>query len=102
MTAPLEGMHKLNSHASGTPAADGKHVFVTFFETDATSQERGEPGEMVVDQFDVHLPSELPPGEYRLVTGMYNFDSGQRLPVFNAAGESPGDNLIELTTVNIP
>ena len=52
LSAPLEGMHKLNSRASGTPVADGIHVFVTFFQTDATNQERGEPGEMVVACFD--------------------------------------------------
>jgi hypothetical protein len=50
--APLEGMHKLNSHASGTPTADGKNVFVTFFQTDDTSGERGMPGEMVVASYD--------------------------------------------------
>lgn len=52
VSAPLEGMHKLNSYASGTPAADGEHVFVTFFQTKATNQERGEPGEMVVACYD--------------------------------------------------
>lgn len=52
VTAPLEGMHKLNSYASGTPAADGEHVFVTFFETDSTAQQRGDPGEMVVACYD--------------------------------------------------
>jgi outer membrane protein assembly factor BamB len=50
--APLEGMHKLNSHASGTPAADGKNVFVCFFQTADTSGERGMPGEMVVASYD--------------------------------------------------
>ncbi|MDE0866343.1 MAG: PQQ-binding-like beta-propeller repeat protein [Rubripirellula sp.] len=50
--SPLEGMHKLNSHASGTPATDGSLVFVTFFRTDATSGQRGEPGEMLVAAFD--------------------------------------------------
>ncbi len=50
--SPLEGMHKLNSRSSGTPATDGKHVFVTFFRTQDTSGERGMPGEMVVAKFD--------------------------------------------------
>ena len=50
--APLEGMHKLNSHASGTPASDGKSVFVTFFATKSTEQNRGDPGEMVVASYD--------------------------------------------------
>lgn len=30
--APLEKKHKLNSWASGTPAADGAHIFVTFLD----------------------------------------------------------------------
>lgn len=30
VTGPLEKLHKQNSHASGTPATDGKRVYVTF------------------------------------------------------------------------
>src|SRR5262249_18340855 len=30
VTAPLERKHKLNSHASSTPATDGRHVWVSF------------------------------------------------------------------------
>ena len=52
LQAPLEGMHKLNSYASGTPAADGKNVFVTFFQTDDTSQKRGAPGVVTVASYD--------------------------------------------------
>jgi len=50
--APLEGMHKLNSYASGTPVTDGEHVFVSFFRTSDNSGQRGKPGEMVVASFD--------------------------------------------------
>lgn len=39
------------------------------------------PGEVVVDSHPLQLPADLPPGEYRLIAGMYNFDTGQRLPV---------------------
>lgn len=52
LRSPLEGMHKLNSRASGTPIADANHVYVTFFQTDDESGERGMPGEMVVACFD--------------------------------------------------
>jgi outer membrane protein assembly factor BamB len=52
LESPLEGVHKLNGRASGTPATDGELVYVTFFRTDATSGERGEPGEMLVGAFD--------------------------------------------------
>ena len=50
--SPLEGMHKLNSRASGTPVADDKYVYVTFFQTNDTTGERGEPGQMIVACYD--------------------------------------------------
>jgi hypothetical protein len=34
LTAKLEGKHALNSYASSTPAADGKHVWVSFLDVD--------------------------------------------------------------------
>ena len=36
LTAPLEIKHQLNSFASSTPAADGRFVYVTFWETGDT------------------------------------------------------------------
>ena len=35
VNAPLEKKHRLNSHASSTPATDGKFVYVTFLDRDA-------------------------------------------------------------------
>lgn len=38
------------------------------------------PGEIVVDTFRLPLPPEgLPPGAYRLISGFYDFETGQRL-----------------------
>jgi len=37
LTAPLEEKHELNSHASGTPATDGKMVYCTFLDGDKMS-----------------------------------------------------------------
>ncbi|MDZ4286640.1 MAG: PQQ-binding-like beta-propeller repeat protein, partial [Prosthecobacter sp.] len=34
LKAPLEGKHKLNSHASSTPATDGERAYTTFLDTD--------------------------------------------------------------------
>jgi outer membrane protein assembly factor BamB len=34
LKAPLEGKHKLNSHASSTPATDGERVFTSFLDMD--------------------------------------------------------------------
>ncbi|MCA9139828.1 MAG: PQQ-binding-like beta-propeller repeat protein [Planctomycetales bacterium] len=50
--APLEGMHKLNSRASGTPVADRQNVYVTFFQADDNSGKNGTPGKMIVACYD--------------------------------------------------
>jgi outer membrane protein assembly factor BamB len=34
LKAPLEGKHKLNSHASSTPATDGERIYTTFLDVD--------------------------------------------------------------------
>lgn len=34
LTSPFEGIHRLNSHASSTPATDGERVFVSFLDRD--------------------------------------------------------------------
>ncbi len=52
VVAPLEQKHKLNSFASGTPATDGKTVYVTFLEPTGASEGRVSPGNMVVAAYD--------------------------------------------------
>jgi len=37
------------------------------------------PGEVVRDSFSLTLPDRLPPGQYRLITGFYHFETGRRL-----------------------
>src|SRR5690606_13021717 len=40
------------------------------------------PGEIIVDTFLLPLPEAgLSPGSYRLITGFYEVNTGQRLPV---------------------
>jgi hypothetical protein len=54
-------------------------------------------GEIIVDEIVVSLPANLPAGEYRIIVGMYDFETGQRLNIpDNAANE------IVLTTIQIP
>ncbi|RME75270.1 MAG: hypothetical protein D6784_08250, partial [Chloroflexi bacterium] len=38
-------------------------------------------GEILTDPYTLTLPPDLPPGDYRLITGMYHPATGQRLPV---------------------
>ncbi len=59
-----------------------------------------QPDDLVADVHAVPLPANLPPGEYRLVVGMYDA-VGQRLPFFGAdssplAGDAVLVQLIEL------
>jgi 4-amino-4-deoxy-L-arabinose transferase-like glycosyltransferase len=37
-----------------------------------------EPGEAIVDRYGLWLPASLPPGEYRLVAGLYDAETGER------------------------
>lgn len=55
-----------------------------------------QPGEIVESTFVLDLPSGLAPGEYRLITGLYDETSGARLPL------ASGDDAITLTTLSLP
>jgi hypothetical protein len=58
-----------------------------------------QPGEIVVDEFALPLPQEIPAGQYRLVTGMYDPATGQRLPATDGNGQQlPGDMIVLLRT----
>lgn len=39
------------------------------------------PGEYIVDDYVIPIAQDAPPGDYRLEVGLYNPDTGQRLPV---------------------
>ena len=78
-TALLETRHQLNSYASGTPATDGQHVYVTFLISEGrevTATNVGKPrqvtlGEILVAAYDV-LGNQLwtaSPGEFTSAHG---------------------------------
>ncbi len=52
LSAPLEKKHSLNSFASGTPATDGKRIYVSFLAPDFSSESERTPGDMVVAAYD--------------------------------------------------
>jgi hypothetical protein len=53
------------------------------------------PGEIIADDISLTLPPDLPPGDYRLITGLYDAASGARLPV------SGGGDFVELRQVTL-
>ena len=69
--APLEKLHALNSFASGTPATDGKLVYVTFLAMDGAVEGRRTPGEMVVAAYDFDGNQKwlVKPGRFASVHG---------------------------------
>jgi hypothetical protein len=55
-------------------------------------------GEFVSDERSVALPEVLRPGEYRLVAGLYELTSGERL---RAEGSTETPDAVELLTVRV-
>lgn len=53
-----------------------------------------EPGAVIADHYLLPVDPDAPPGEYRLVVGMYDALSGARLPVYAGAGVLAGDEIL--------
>lgn len=56
------------------------------------------PNEWIMDQVPLHLPAELPAGEYKLLAGWYHLETGQRLPLLN---NNYGQNTVMLGSVSV-
>ncbi len=56
-------------------------------------------GDTMNDQHQLLLPAELPAGQYRLLAGLYNPQTLDRLPVQN---DTSGENAVELTRIVVP
>jgi hypothetical protein len=57
-----------------------------------------EAGEVIVDPHTLLLPQDLPEGDYRLVAGLYDWQTGERLSATTPSGEELADNQIAVTT----
>jgi mannosyltransferase len=44
------------------------------------------PGDIIVDPYSITIPSDAQPGEYTLITGMYDPATGERLPMTDGEG----------------
>jgi hypothetical protein len=54
--------------------------------------DRWQPGQQIVDEYQVRLPRDLLPGTYAVELGFYTA-SGERLPVQDASGK-PSDHVV--------
>jgi 4-amino-4-deoxy-L-arabinose transferase-like glycosyltransferase len=59
-----------------------------------------QPGSLVVDANDVYLPPNLPPGEYRVVVGMYDPATGARPPT-TVDGVPLAESQVEVGTITV-
>jgi 4-amino-4-deoxy-L-arabinose transferase-like glycosyltransferase len=51
-------------------------------------------GEYVIDEYEIPVQGDTPPGEYLIETGMYNLATMARLSVFDAEGRKLGDRIL--------
>ncbi len=60
------------------------------------------PGEIVPDAYQLSLSADAPPGTYRIIAGMYDLATLERLPVTDQAGNPVPDNAILLGEFTLP
>lgn len=60
------------------------------------------PGEVVPDPYRLTLSADAPAGTYRIIAGMYDLATMERLPVTDAAGNPVSDNAILLGEFTFP
>ncbi len=58
-------------------------------------------GEVVVDEHPIALGTDVPPGTYRLVVGMYDEENDTRLPAFAADGQPYARDRVPLAKVDV-
>ncbi len=78
--APPQARYKVIVHMTdegGNPVAVGDTEPGFFF----TPTTRWEQGELMEDWYTVRVPEDLPPGRYLLLTGMYDLETVQNLPI---------------------
>ena len=56
------------------------------------------PGEVVVDVVDIPIPAGIAAGEYRVLAGLYRWDTLERLPVTD---DTTGENAVELERIQV-
>ncbi|MBN1488066.1 MAG: hypothetical protein JW981_10520 [Anaerolineae bacterium] len=59
------------------------------------------PGEMLPDVHTLQLAPQLPPGDYDLYVGMYQWPSVERLPVYDQTGVEQENRVILLQTITV-
>jgi hypothetical protein len=96
---PLDRPYKIFIHLygpDGTLAAQDDRLPCQFTLNEADWQ----PGDIVLEQYDVAISDKTPRGEYRLALGLYASETGERMAV-TEADLAHDDNRIVLGTVQV-
>ena len=59
------------------------------------------PGETVKSEYELQLPADAPPGEYTLKMGIYYWETGERLPVWDGEGQRAPDDAVLLQSITL-
>jgi 4-amino-4-deoxy-L-arabinose transferase-like glycosyltransferase len=51
-------------------------------------------GEYITDAYEIDLPSDIPPGEYRIEVGMYLLETMERLQILGDDGKPQGTSIV--------
>ena len=51
-------------------------------------------GDLVGERYDLSIGIDVPPGQYQIISGMYDLATGQNLPWLDAQGGSDGNHLV--------
>jgi hypothetical protein len=84
---PVENEYKLFIHLYGSPSPyEGGSVWTQVDSLICTSYPMTlwQPFEIINQHFNLTLPADIPPGDYTIVTGLYNPEDNSRLPLTNA------------------
>ena len=90
--APLARDWKVFTHMLGPPRADGSPLWAG---QDAEPGQGSvptstwQPGEVILDEYQLRLPEDAPPGEYWLEVGLYEGSSGERATVRVSPPDDP-------------
>ncbi len=63
-------------------------------ESFAYPSEQWTPGETIIQRVELPAPAGIPPGNYRLRVGLFNAESGARLPRLDGQGRYAGDSYV--------
>lgn len=60
-----------------------------------------QPGEVVGERYELAVDPGAPPGRYRLIAGLYDLATGERLPVSGAGSEGGAEDFVFLSTIEV-